>query len=146
MEDYIKEEIINYISKRKVLTLATATLKGEPLTHPIVYINKGFNIYFLTGKQTRKVKNIQENPNVSYSIFDETEHLDEIRLVQIEGKAEIVTEKNESKEVIKMLKQKFPHMAEMPITLDSVVVKITPKIGYFSDYIKRFGHREKVEF
>ena len=37
-----------------------------------MYINKGFNIYFLTGKQTRKVKNIQENPNVSYSIFDET--------------------------------------------------------------------------
>jgi len=39
--DEIKEQIVNYLSKRKFLTLATSTQKGEPLTHPIAYVNKG---------------------------------------------------------------------------------------------------------
>ena len=52
----IKEEIADYLSKRKFITLATTTLKGEPLTHPVAYINKGSTLYFSTGKQSRKAK------------------------------------------------------------------------------------------
>jgi len=145
MED-IKEEIVQYLSKRKFITLATTTSLGEPLTHTVAYINKGSTVYFSTGKQTRKVKNIAINPNVAYSIYDTTEHLDEIRSLQMEGKATLVIDKNESKETLKILKQKFPSMAFMPIDSDAVIVKITPKTCYFSDYNKRFGSRDKVDF
>ena len=145
MED-IKEQIENYLSKRKFITLATTTLEGKPLTHPVAYINKGPTIYFSTGNQTRKVKNIQENPNVAYSVYDETEHLDEIRYIQMEGKATIVSNKEESEEALNMLSQKFPSMAYMSSDPDSVVIKIAPKICYFSDYIRRFGHKDKVEY
>jgi len=142
----IKEEIADYLSKRKFITLATTTLKGEPLTHPVAYINKGSTLYFSTGKQSRKAKNIQKNPNVAYSVYDETEYLDEIRAIQMEGTATLVSNKEESERVLNMLKRKFPSMANIPLDSDDVVIKITPKICYFSNYIKRFGHRDKVEY
>ncbi|UCF13746.1 MAG: pyridoxamine 5'-phosphate oxidase family protein [Thermoplasmatales archaeon] len=145
MED-IKEEIVNYLSKKKFITLATSTLNGKPLAHTIAYINKGPTLYFSTGNQSRKVKNIQENPNVAYSVYDETEYLDDIRFIQMEGIATLVSDKEESKEALKMLNQKFPSTSNLSSDPDSVIIKITPKICYFSDYIRRFGQRDKVEF
>jgi len=144
--DEIKEQIINYLSKRKFLTLATSTKKGEPLTHPIAYVNKGDTLYFSTGKQTRKFKNIQKNPNVAYSVYDPTEYLEEVRSVQMEGKATPVTDKKETKEINNLLKQKFPHMADLTKDPDSIIIKVSPKTCYFIDYTKGFGYRDKVEY
>jgi len=145
MED-IKEEIIHYLSKRKFITLATTTKNGEPLTHTVAYINKGPTVYFSTSKQTRKAKNIFKNPNVAYSIYDTTEHLDEIRSLQMEGRATLVSDKNELNEALKSLKQKFPSMSDISLDSDNIIVKITPKTCYFSDYTKRFGYKDKVDF
>ena len=64
----------------------------------------------------------------------------------MEGIATIVSNKNESEEALKMLKQKFPFMADTPIDSDNIIIKITPKTCYFSDYTKRFGYRDKVDF
>ncbi len=144
MED-MKEEIINYLSKRKFMTLAT-THNDKPLTHPVAYINKGPILYFSTSNQTRKAKSIKENPNVAYSVYEGTEHLDEIINVQMEGEASIVENIDETEEIIKMLKTKFPTMSKMSMDTDSVIIKITPKICYYTDYTKGFGSREKVEF
>ena len=144
--DDIKEHIVNYLSKRKFLTLATTTQKGEPLTHPIAYVNKGATLYFSTGTHTRKYKNIQENPNVAYSVYDPTEHLDEVISVQMEGEATLVTDREETKEIMEMLKQKFPFMADMTKDPDSIVIKISPKLCHFTDYTKGFGYRDKIKY
>ena len=64
----------------------------------------------------------------------------------MEGTATLVSNKEESERVLNMLKRKFPSMANIPLDSDDVVIKITPKICYFSNYIKRFGHRDKVEY
>ena len=144
MED-IKEHIVNYLSKRKFMTLAT-TQKDKPLTHPVAYINKGPVLYFSTSNQTRKAKSIKENPNVAFSVYEGTEHLDEIINIQMEGEATIIANKEETEEILEMLKIKFPTMADMTTNPDNVIIKITPKICHFTDYTKGFGYREKVEF
>ncbi len=144
MED-IKEEIVNYLSKRKFMTLATIQ-KDKPLTHPVAYVNKGPILYFSTSDQTRKARSIKENPNVAFSVYERTEHLDEIINIQMEGEATIVANKEETEEILEMLKLKFPSMAEMTTDRDNVIIKITPKICHFTDYTKGFGYREKVEY
>ena len=144
--DFIKDEIEEYLSKRKYLTLGTSSKNGMPLTHPMAYVNIGTNIYFLTNKESRKIKNIIENPNVAYSVYDQTDHFDEIRLLQMEGKAEEVKDEKESKTVIEMLKVKFPYSHFIPVETDTIIIKISPKSCYFSDYNKRFGKIEKIEF
>jgi len=144
--DEIKEQIVKYISKRKFLTLATSTKEGEPLTHPIAYVNKGDIVYFSTGKQTRKYKNIQKNPNVAYSIYEPTEYLEEVISVQMEGKATAVTDNKQIDEVNRMLKQKFPTMADLIKDPEGIIIKISPKTCYFIDYTKGFGYRDKIEY
>ena len=144
--DEIKEQIVNYISKRKFLTLATSSLKGEPLTHAIAYINKEETIYFSTSPETRKLKNIKNNPNVAYSVYDPTEHLDEVISVQMEGKASPVTDKKTISEVNKMLGEKFPNMSYLITNPDNIIIKIIPKSCYFMDYSKGFDYRGNVEY
>ena len=142
----IKNEIVDYLSRKKFVTLATSTLDGKPLTHTLAYVNIGANIYFTTSKKSRKTKNIQKNPNVAYSIYNETEHLDEIRSVQMEGTATLISDKKETEEILKMLGQKFPTMSHLISHSDNFIIKITPKICYFTDYVKHAGIREKVEY
>lgn len=144
--DEIKEQIVNYLSKRKFLTLATSTKKGEPLAHPLAYVNKGDTIYFTTGTHTRKYKNIQNNPNVAFSVYDPTEYLDEVVSVQMQGKATPVTDKKEILEINKMFKRKFPNMSYLIKNPDSIIIKISPKSCYFIDYSKGFGYRDNVEY
>jgi len=142
----MKYEMVDYLSRRRFLTLATSDKKGVPFIHPIAYVNKGQNVYFSTDKQTRKVKNIQENPNVAYTVYDDTEHFDEIRFIQVEGIASIVDDDEKLNEVLEMLDKKFPFMKNAIVEPDTIAVKIVPKIGYYSDYNKRFGKREKIKF
>ena len=144
--DLIKQEIEEYISKRRFLTLGTSSKNGKPLTHPMAYVNIGTDVYFSTNKSSRKIKNILENPNVAYSIYDQTDHLDEIRLLQMEGKAEKINDEKEYKNIMKMLKSKFPYSNYIPISSDTIVIKISPKSCYFSDYNRRFGNIEEIEF
>jgi nitroimidazol reductase NimA-like FMN-containing flavoprotein (pyridoxamine 5'-phosphate oxidase superfamily) len=142
----IKDEIVDYLSRKKFVTLATSTLDGKPLTHTLAYVNIGANIYFTTSNKSRKTINIQKNPNVAYSVYNETEHLDEIRSVQMEGTATLISDKKETEEILKMLGQKFPTMMHLISHQDNFIIKITPKICYFTDYVKHAGIREKVEY
>ena len=144
--EIIKDEIEEYLSKRKFLTLGTSSKNGKPLTHPLAYVNIDHAVFFSTSKTSRKMKNIFENPNVAYSIYDDTDHLDEIRLLQMEGKASEIVNKKEFDKILEMLKNKFPFSKYIPIDSDTVVVKISPKSCYFSDYNKRLGQIEKVDF
>ena len=145
MED-IKDEIVDYLTRKKFVTLATSSPDGKPITHTLAYVNIGSDIYVSTSDQSRKVKNIQENPNVAYSVYNETEHLDELRAVQMEGVASIVTDNDKSEEILKLLRQKFTMMENMGLDPGSIIIKISPKICYFTDYIKSFGNRDKVEY
>jgi nitroimidazol reductase NimA-like FMN-containing flavoprotein (pyridoxamine 5'-phosphate oxidase superfamily) len=144
--ELIKDEIEEYLSKRKFLTLGTSSKKGMPLTHPVAYVNIGHDVYFSTNKETRKVKNILENPNVAYSIYDQTDHLDEIRLLQMKGKASRIVDKKEHNNILEMLRSKFPYSKDIPVDSDTYVIKITPKSCLYSDYNRRFGKIEKIEF
>ena len=144
--DDIKDQIVNYLSRRKFLTLATSSQKGEPLTHPIAYVNKEDTVYFSTGTQTRKYKNIQNNPNVAYSVYDPTEHLEEVISLQMQGKATPIKDKKVINEINKMLKQKFPNMSYLIKDPDGVIIKISPKSCYFMDYSKGFAYRDTVEY
>ena len=144
--DDIKEQIVNYLSKRKFLTLATSSKNGEPLTHAIAYVNKDDTIYFSTGSETRKYKNIIDNPNVAYSIYDPTEHLDEVKSIQMEGKASEITDEKEISEIHEMLKIKFPTMAVLIANEDNVIIKISPKLCYFMDYSKGFDYKSMIKY
>jgi general stress protein 26 len=138
----IEKEIIEYLTKKQFITLATCSSKGVPITHPIAHVTDGSTIYFVTDKTTRKVQNMIENKNVAYSTFDEIDEINQIKSIQMEGQASIISEGAEYQKVWDKIVKKFPFMEKMPPNPNNVIVKITPIKCHFSDYSKGFGYRE----
>jgi len=68
-EDRLKREIREYIDKRKVLVLCTCS-NNIPRATPMDFYteNDSFNIY-VGPAPGRKVKNMEENPNISIGIY-----------------------------------------------------------------------------
>jgi hypothetical protein len=64
----------------------------------------------------------------------------------MQGKAVHINDEKENKEILQMFNKKFPFTQYLKLDEESVIIKITPTIGYFSDYNKRFGHLDKVEY
>lgn len=142
----IKKEIIEYLEKKPFITLATCSLDGLPITHPIAHVTEGATVYFVTDEFTRKVQNIKENKNVAFSAFEEIDQIDQIKSLQMEGSASIIPKGPEFTNVWEMILIKFPFMKDMPPNPNNVIVKIAPKKCHYSDYSKGFGHRETELF
>ena len=67
--DELKKEIRNFLDKRKVLVLCTCSNNIPRATPMDFYTEKeSFNIY-VGPAPGRKVKNIEENPNISIGIY-----------------------------------------------------------------------------
>jgi len=67
----IKEQIINYMEKCRACTIATATTDGQPNIATVFFKNAGVDIYFNTGKDSQKVRNIQTNPRLAIAMQEE---------------------------------------------------------------------------
>jgi nitroimidazol reductase NimA-like FMN-containing flavoprotein (pyridoxamine 5'-phosphate oxidase superfamily) len=67
--DELNKEIYDFLSKRKVLVLCTCSNNIPRATPMDFYIEKNsFNIY-VGPAPGRKIKNIEENPNISIGIY-----------------------------------------------------------------------------
>ncbi len=143
MED-IKQNIINYLNNHRQMTIATSS-GSKPTAATVVYITDGVNIYFGTNKNSQKAMNISENPLVALTVDEEYPDWKQIQGVQAEGMASIVTDAEEVQKIGQLFGQKFPQMADIPVTEDSIFVKIEPKTGHFIDYTKGFAHRDTTD-
>lgn len=142
----IKQSIINYLNGHHKMTLATCSLKSQPAAATVEYVTNGEIIYFGTNKNTNKVQNIQQNPTVAYAVDEDYDDWHAIQGVQIMGTASVVTDEQEAQKIGAIFGQKFPQMSDIPVTEDSIFVKIEPKRGHFIDYSKGFAHRDTVDF
>jgi len=145
----LKEEVINYLKKKETIALSTSSTDGHPLTHAVAVVSENGIVYFATNRNTRKVRNIQANPNVAYSTWDMNGNLEKIKQVQMEGKAIILTDEKEIEEADQKLMKKFHELAKhkkVTRNPDNIFIKIEPIKCYYSDYSKGFGHRDIVIF
>jgi general stress protein 26 len=142
----IKQQMIEYVASHQKMTLATVTPDGKPIARTVDYVTDGADIYFGTSKNSRKVRDIQNNPNVAYTVDEDYKDWSQIQGAQMQGKATIVTDEAELSRIGKLFIEKFPVLADMPMGPDLAIVKITPTEGFFLDYHKEFGHMDSVTF
>lgn len=65
--DIKEQEILDLLKSERILTLATCA--GNRVTiRPMSHINEGLNVFFQTGKESLKMRQIKENPNVALCI------------------------------------------------------------------------------
>jgi hypothetical protein len=140
MKDLVKE-IRKIIKKNMWLVLSTSNKKGNPQSSVIVYESDGNILYFTTGINTLKARNIRNNSNVSVTIPFRMNFLHKLipappAELHFKAKAEFLN--RESEEVQTNLQKVLKHEAKAGIKSDTVYVKLTPakKIATYGVGIK----------
>ena len=93
-KEELEKEIIDYLSKRQVCSLATCGKDGVPRISMVNYVNEGLTLYIFS-EGGKKFKNLIENNQVSIGIADHYKVFDALRGVNIWGIADVFTEKDE---------------------------------------------------
>jgi len=145
-DEEIKREISDYLKKHRKMTLATVTLDGRPIAHTVEYASDGLTVYFGTLRTTRKAHNIMKNGHVSFAVDEDYDDWMKIQGVQVEGRAEVLTEQKDIKQASDLIIKKFPAVADLPPNPEMIFIRIKPIAGFFLDYNKGFAHRDEVRF
>lgn len=149
-----KEEIKSYISSTKLFTLAT--IEGEnggiyPSLRVIgAFAVDGFTIYFSTGKDSAKAKQIENNPNVTAFFQQEGQELPHFRNVSVFGKASFLKCEEGVNKAIELISDRNPRFKERIKNngRDKVAIfKIKPEIIKSLDYGRGHGPQavEKIK-
>ena len=141
-----KEQISNYLTTHRKMTLATVSQEGSPMGHTVEYVSKGTVVFFATQKATRKVRNIMHNHKVAYTVDEDYDDWMAIQGVQMQGTASIVEDEDEAGDVFAMYVKKFPFVANFPPNPNLIFIKVVPQSAFFLDYKKGFTHRDAVTF
>ena len=122
---------------------------GFPQANTVSYAADGLTLYFGTGRDSQKLRNIQYSRKVSLTTDVPYADWNEIQGLSMGALAEVLTDDSaESLRAMDVLTKKFPAVWEMPPPADPasvVFVKIVPKVISILDYRKGFGHTELVE-
>lgn len=144
----LEETIVRYLRKHFGGTLSTVREDGTPQASGITYVNDGLTIYFAMDPESYKKKNIDRNPNVAMAIFKDYYRWDNAKAVQLAGKCELVTDKDELAKIGPLLIEKFPWIVnatgahEWAARVGPIpFYKITPKIISYLDY-RKFGFNQ----
>jgi general stress protein 26 len=143
MED-LKKKVNKYLADHYYLNLATASPEGNPMAHTMAYVSEEAVVYLATRKDTRKVQNIMHNPHVAYTVDEDDPDWFDMKALQVEGEASIITDEKELREVGEIMVAKFPIVADMPPDPEIIMIKIEPETIYYLDYSIEFGHREQL--
>lgn len=146
MADELKQKIIDYIGKCRTCTVATVGPDNKPGVSAVFFKNRDLDLYFNTGRDSDKVKNILANPDVAVAIeagLPETPDDKSVKGVQYYGRA-VVLKDEEMDGVPQAVMAR--HSAFNSVRAgDSVVVMIRPQRIYMIDYALGFRHRDLLE-
>jgi len=117
-----------FVECLRVARVATVGSDSVPHNVPVCPIFDKNKVYFGTERNARKVRNIQNNPNVTMAFDEYSEAWDYLRGVMLQGQARIVG-KNEFRTIRKKIYEKYSQYEQSaPLgERDSVIVEVTPE-------------------
>jgi PPOX class probable F420-dependent enzyme len=109
-----KRNFVNtFLSEPRIARMATANREGQPHVVPVWYAWDGNTLWISAYADTRKVKDLQENPLISVAI-DEVSQDGKMQAVILEGKAVLLHEPAE------LLKRQFTWIYSRYVGADHV--------------------------
>lgn len=123
--DVLFKEFIITLEKEQSMVLATSS-NDKVTARMMSHVNDGIDIYFQTGNESEKLKQIETNPRIAFAIGN----------VQIEAFAEILGHPIQNPNFIELYKTKFPRYYELYTNSDDeVLIKAIPIKVAFYKYI-----------
>jgi uncharacterized protein YhbP (UPF0306 family) len=128
----VPPHVLDYLSERKILTLATVSATAVPRATTLTYVNDGLSVYIWTRPETITARHVGENPVVSFAIDEFTSDFHETKGIQATGECSAVLNPAEITRVTELFEQKFPAL-EGTLTNDVAYFRITPTELQFID-------------
>lgn len=145
MTDNLKEGIIEYLDKCRVCTIATVDANGQPDASAVFFENSGASIYFNTGADSQKVKNIEVNPKIAVAMQETgppPKSDREIKGIQCIGTARIFSEPEAGVPDPVVARHRAFNSATPG---KSVIIEVTPQRMWLIDYSRGLRHREVLD-
>ncbi len=147
-----KETIKEVILGHNLVRLATLEGNGTPCVRSVGYANgdKENVLYFITHKDSRKVRQIKDNATIAFAIDHDCptmEDLQQLKYVKGTGTATLIQDPQEMEKAQGLLMQKFPYIKDLPgEPTDFVAVKLSLNEVLVTDNTIQFGHTETVTY
>jgi len=124
----LTRKLAKLIALERVCRVATAGPEGRSHLVPVCHVLSGEKIYFGSGRNGRKVKNLKANPQIAVTIDLYSDEWSQLRGVMVQGTARLIERGPRFKQARARLYAKYPQYAkEAAISpSDSVVVEVTP--------------------
>jgi PPOX class probable F420-dependent enzyme len=124
----LTKKVAKLIANERVCRVATAGSEGRPHLVPVCHVLAGEKIYFGSGDDGRKVKNLKENPQIAITVDLYSDDWSQLRGVMVQGTARLIERGPRFKQARSRLYAKYPpYSKEAAISpSDSVVVEVTP--------------------
>jgi hypothetical protein len=151
-KESLKSSICRYLVRHTTLSLATCN-DGRPWSTDLFYASDdSCQLYFVSSVTTRHCQHIAVNPQVSVSISGEVADWKEIKGLQLDGVACVVS-KADRDGVTEMYFTKFPTLKKLHYA--SEILKLLRKSSFYRisptwvrliDNSKGFGHKDEMIF
>ena len=147
MDSAMHEKIVAILSRANDMTLATVRPDGYPQATTVGYVNDGVTLYFGTGADSQKARNIDLCDKVSLTVNLPYDRWEEIQALSMGARAARLTDSKEIAKVGRLMLKKFPQGADFgPEEADSIALfSVKPVVVSVLDYRKGFGHTELVK-
>jgi PPOX class probable F420-dependent enzyme len=124
----LTKTLADFVAWERVCRVATAGAGGVPHVVPVCHVLAGGKIYFASGDDGRKVKNLRENPRVTLTVDVYSDHWGTLKGVMIQGRARLIERGPRFRRVRDLLYRKYPqYPREAAISAsDSVAIEVTP--------------------
>jgi Pyridoxamine 5'-phosphate oxidase len=138
MAAQVPQPVLDYLASEKTVTLATASLDGQPHASTFMYVNDGLSIYFWARPTSTTAKHIQANPRVSFAIDEFVDDWNKAKGIQGDGEGQLVSDGGEVVKIVGLFADRFTSPSAGASTTNITFFRITPKQLQFID---NEGHR-----
>jgi PPOX class probable F420-dependent enzyme len=130
----LTREDLLYLERHRVAHLATADSAGRPHVVPVCFVVDGDAIYIpidlkpkrVGPAQLKRIRNIEERPDVSIVVDNYNEDWEQLSYLMIRGVAELrPPAAAEHAAVVALLRSKYPQYLAMPLE-ERPIIRILP--------------------
>ncbi len=145
----MRTKILQILDENRILTLATLRPDGWPQATTVGYVSQGLTIFFMTGKDTQKAKNLARDNRVSLTIDHDTTDPTAIAGLSMAARAFPVTDEKKIRDfMLEELPKKYPEYKPMMGAVDFAgiaVFELRPEVISVLDYTEGFAHTDEVK-
>jgi len=124
----LRKAIVKLLAQERVCRVATAGRSGMPHVVPVCQVVAGGKVYFATGNDNQKVRNLKANPQMAVLVDLYSEDWRFIKGIMVRGRARFLPRGREFRKIRALLYQKYlQYPDEDAVTeSDSTIVEMTP--------------------